>query len=602
MKFLLLNLSLLCAIMAHSQKTEQNTPRSYEVETTLYTASNTIIENNSEAQRYLQGHFGKSNAYNFNLIHEINSLTGIHYTFMETYQGIEVYQGLIKLNTSKTGELISVIHSFQEIENQKESEWPSEKKLTEHINNTHIINETNLTWIKEEEGYLKALVIKELLPNGQYYENIYDANYTRLLSTELTAHFSAPVDTTALGFVYLPDPLTKTHQTYGMSITDNNDSTSPTLDNLRDSVELNLTFDNGIFYLENEFLKIVENSLPDIPAVTSPTPIFFFDRSESGFEDVNVFYHITNQQHYLKSLGFTNIVDYQIAVDCHGFGGADNSAFSFGTTPPSLVFGEGGVDDAEDSDVIIHEFGHAILHSTAPGTNFGSQRNAMDEAYGDDLAASYSSQYDDYHSDFVFNWDGHNEYWDGRLVVSTAMYPSDLQFNLYRDAPMWSSALMRIDRNIGRDLTTKIALEASYSFSSNMTMAQAAQLVISADSALNNSDNYDVICWVFRDKGMVNTCSVPRPGNLVGTSNIATNKNNLKVLNSENFALGKGHLILNAETEFEVKVYNLSGSLIFEGKSQNNTLIFYPEDFKTGTYIYKIQTSDFVETFKTIKY
>ena len=40
----------------------------------------------------------------------------------------------------------------------------------------------------------------------------------------------------------------------------------------------------------------------------------------------------------------------------HGFNGADNSSYSPGTG--RLQFGEGGVDDAEDSDVVHHELGH----------------------------------------------------------------------------------------------------------------------------------------------------------------------------------------------------------------------------------------------------
>lgn len=134
-------------------------------------------------------------------------------------------------------------------------------------------------------------------------------------------------------------------------------------------------------------------------------------------------YHISQQQEYIKSLGFKNIVDYQIHIDCHGLNQADNSSFSPYSVPPSIAFGQGGVDDAEDADVIIHEFTHAIMQSTSPDTYSGNERESMEEAYGDYMAASYSELYSGYHNDYVYNWDGHNEYWPGRVVTSDLTYP-----------------------------------------------------------------------------------------------------------------------------------------------------------------------------------
>ena len=47
-----------------------------------------------------------------------------------------------------------------------------------------------------------------------------------------------------------------------------------------------------------------------------------------------------------------------VHFDPHGFDGADNSQFS--SAGENLTFGQGGVDDAQDADVIIHELGHGI--------------------------------------------------------------------------------------------------------------------------------------------------------------------------------------------------------------------------------------------------
>jgi hypothetical protein len=60
--------------------------------------------------------------------------------------------------------------------------------------------------------------------------------------------------------------------------------------------------------------------------------------------------------------------------------GADNS---FATDHPSteLRFGNGGVDDAEDAEVILHEYGHAIHFSQ--NFSFDGEGGAISDGFGD---------------------------------------------------------------------------------------------------------------------------------------------------------------------------------------------------------------------------
>ena len=97
----------------------------------------------------------------------------------------------------------------------------------------------------------------------------------------------------------------------------------------------------------------------------------------------------------------------------HGFQGKDNSHYS--PTGNWISFGTGGVDDAEDPDVIWHEYGHAIQYSFAAGWGDG-ECAALGEGYADYWAASYSrwaGQWtkDDAPYSWVYKWDGHNEFW-----------------------------------------------------------------------------------------------------------------------------------------------------------------------------------------------
>jgi len=126
----------------------------------------------------------------------------------------------------------------------------------------------------------------------------------------------------------------------------------------------------------------------------------------------------------------TILTDFYIEVDPHGASGADQS-FYVSASPPSIQFGVGGVDDAEDGDVIIHEYVHGLSDFASPASNTGLERRAIDEGYGDYFAASYSRGYSEYDWFNIFNWDAHNEYWAGRNANTDKHYPEDNNNNYY---------------------------------------------------------------------------------------------------------------------------------------------------------------------------
>ena len=87
-------------------------------------------------------------------------------------------------------------------------------------------------------------------------------------------------------------------------------------------------------------------------------------RDKRAFKEVMVYYHIDAVQRYIQTLGFTNVNNRAIEVNIDGTT-EDNSFYSPMTK--SLTFGTGGVDDAEDADIILHEYGHAIQDNQVPG-------------------------------------------------------------------------------------------------------------------------------------------------------------------------------------------------------------------------------------------
>ena len=65
----------------------------------------------------------------------------------------------------------------------------------------------------------------------------------------------------------------------------------------------------------------------------------------------------------------------------------DNSDYS--PVTKALRFGTGGVDDAEDAEIILHEYGHAIQDNQVPGFGASNECGAMGEGFGDYLAGSF---------------------------------------------------------------------------------------------------------------------------------------------------------------------------------------------------------------------
>jgi hypothetical protein len=112
---------------------------------------------------------------------------------------------------------------------------------------------------------------------------------------------------------------------------------------------------------------------------------YFYTRDQDQFEQVMAYFWVDRAQTYLQSLGFDDIVHQPFHVKVGQYGG-DNS---YQTDKPYRIrIGKGGVDDGEDAEVIVHEYGHAVHASQVPGFGSGLDAGSIGEAFGDYLAVS----------------------------------------------------------------------------------------------------------------------------------------------------------------------------------------------------------------------
>src|SRR5437763_4470394 len=231
------------------------------------------------------------------------------------------------------------------------------------------------------------IVVEEKLhePVAHYIDA---ATGTLLVSQPLFAQI------TAKGRVFDTNPVAKLNDP---SLRDQNNSAAAVPDiaySLVDLLEL-----NPAGMLAGPNVQIVDTDAPDTPHADASQPLLF-DRSQPQFEEVNAYFHIDRSQRYMQSLGYTGarrIVAYALPVDPHSLSGADNSLYVGSSAPGQgkLYFGNGGVDDAEDPDIVLHEFFHSVQDWIAPSAFFGtsaSQSRAMGEGFSDYWA--YSSNYE----------------------------------------------------------------------------------------------------------------------------------------------------------------------------------------------------------------
>jgi PKD repeat protein len=293
------------------------------------------------------------------------------------------------------------------------------------------------------------------------------------------------------GFVFNPDPLSSNMVAYGGNYSDNSDATNVDLDAARFNVTLHDILETaGVYQLKGPSAEIVDTESPFNGLFTQSTSVFEFDRLSDSFEAVNCYYHVDFMMRYINDTLGCNITPTQysggVRIDPSGLGGADNSHYTSGNGV--IAFGEGGVDDAEDSDVIHHELGHG-LHDWVTGGNL-SQVNGLSEGTGDYIAQSYNRSLGNWTpSDpayqWVFNWDGHNPFWNGRITNYTATYPGGLTGSIHTDGQIWSTSCMAIWDAIGQQEMDKIFYEGLGMTGGSSNQDDAANAVYQAALNLN---------------------------------------------------------------------------------------------------------------------
>ena len=493
---------------------------------TLQKYSNKVYVGNVSAdnvQKYLQQHQANLMQPNVSLQWQQTqqSPLGTHYTFVQQYKGMPIYGTSIKATINKSNYLVLIMDNTFDVSLLKHPITPNNNRQANAIaqqflqtKNETLDNAQTLVCFTSPSTIIEAIVLKaHSIGKADANEYILDTQGNLLQSRNLSRyhHQCRHINTTdAQARVFIPDPLTSAQKVYGEGgkYRDNNDADATELTNQLKDVTIPVTLENGLYQLKTDYLEIAEFDEPNVLPVTSATPVFNFTRSQSGFEDVNAYYHLNTYRNYVLQFGFTDMVTKKLLVDTHALNDEDQSKYVFYDNAPHLVFGEGGVDDAEDADVIIHEMGHylsdaACVSCNVDNNNSGNERIALDEALCDYLATSYSRGINDFRWADMFSWDGNNEFWNGRDVNTNKHYPEDVVSSIYQTSEIFSSVLMDIWESIGKDATDQLVLASLYNFIQGTNLADAAEVLMITDNELFAGAHQDSLYKYLSARGLL---------------------------------------------------------------------------------------------------
>jgi hypothetical protein len=163
----------------------------------------------------------------------------------------------------------------------------------------------------------------------------------------------------------------------------------------------------------------------------------------------------------------------------------------------SMTLGTGGVDDGEDADVIVHEYGHSIQDQAVQGFGRGLEAGSMGEGFGDYLAAAMSALTtggDPVFDPCIFDWDGVSyapsgcgRRADRSLNLGQAKRRCSREIHCLGE--VWSSALYELRVLLGSDsefrsVLDRVVLESHFMLGRRAKFRDGARALLAADALL----------------------------------------------------------------------------------------------------------------------
>ncbi|MFG1710652.1 M36 family metallopeptidase [Nonomuraea sp. M3C6] len=267
---------------------------------------------------------------------------------------------------------------------------------------------------------------------------------------------------------------------------------------------------DGSGTLTGRYVKVKSETGKPAQQVNGSFPAWHRDSDQ--FEQVMGYYWVTTAQHYLQSLGFGSdlrpVNQRQIELRINQYGG-DNSFFR--EDKANITLGKGAVDDAEDGEVIVHEYGHSVQDGQVPGFGTTLESGSIGEGFSDYLAVAVTSSKTGTPTKTpeacVADWDSVS-YTSTvphclRRLDGTKHYPQDMVGEVHADGEIWSSALYEIRGKLGDRTASRIIIDAQFDFALDTTFRAAAESTVAAAQRLAGTAAATAVRSVFTSRGLL---------------------------------------------------------------------------------------------------
>ncbi len=378
-----------------------------------------------------------------------HGLASTHVRFAQTVDGIAVNNAFVSVHMNGQGVVQTVHNAYRDFEITSARRLPQVDlpaailAAEDHagIESTFAPPQSELVWNVGKDGTASLawrVTVFGNQPTGDFL-TLVDGASGKVLQQENRMDFA-----TGSGDVFEPNPYQT--QGNGAGLSDSNDANSSALSAQLVSVTLQ-GLDEGTGLLRGEFVNLSSLNSPNITDVDAnePSRVYEYTRDDPRFEQVVVYHSVDQINRYFHALGFDDdtgvpngIRDFPTLANAHWYT-ADNSFYSTGDD--AIHFGDGGVDDAEDADIVAHEYGHAVQHDQNVLWG-GGEMGAMGEGFGDYLAATFYADagnglFQASNAAAVGEWDATSYSSDNppnlRRVDGNKMYPFDLVGGVHAD-------------------------------------------------------------------------------------------------------------------------------------------------------------------------